>query len=391
MKPFAALSVSEPHALRYANARPLWGEIDLGAITHNLALLRRRAGRPVKIIAPVKANAYGHGMEAVSLHLQSLGVEALATANCMDAIAARRAGVKIPIVIYGSQLPDGHDVLLDHALTPTVYGRESLAALAALSERGPKPIAVHVKVDSGLGRIGIRLDEAQAFVREVLRHRNLHLEGIYTHIPFSNAAGAEWSKRRLAAFSALVRDIEAEHAIRILYAQGGASSVLANAFSDALNTISPGHLTFGLSPIENVRAETLGFRKALRGLKARLIHIGTRKPGDDLYGSGPQGAPAGATTGVILFGMDNGNRPAAPGQKAYMLCRGRFCPVLAVSAEYSVIDLSDIRDPKLGEIVTVIGEDNGASIAVEDVALSQGAPSAAYWQVALRNVPFTAV
>ncbi len=378
-------------SLPYASARPLWGELDLGAITHNLALLRQKAGRPVKIIAPVKANAYGHGMEAVSLHLQSLGVEALATANCLDAIAARRAGVKIPIVIYGSQLPEGHGVLLDHALTPTVYGHESLAALTALSETSPKPIAVHVKVDCGLGRIGIRLDEAQAFVREVLAHRKLHLEGIYTHIPFSNDVGAAWSKRRLAAFSTLVRDIEAEHGVRIPYAQGGASSVLANAFSDALNTISPGHLTFGLSPIDGLRAETLGFRKALRSLKARLIHIGSRRVGDDLYGSGPDGAPADVTTGVILFGMDNGNRPAAPGRKAFMLCRGQLCPVLAVSAEYTVIDLSGVSDPKLGETVTMIGEDSGASIAVEDVALAQGAPSAAYWQVALRNVPFAAV
>lgn len=383
MKPLPATS-AQPVAtsLPHANARPLWGEIDLGAITHNVALLRARAGRPVKIIAPVKANAYGHGVEAVSLHLQALGVEGLATANFEDAIAARRAGVTIPILMYGSQLPSGHGLLLRHKLTPSVYSRPSLEALAALSETAAAPIAVHVKVDAGLGRLGVRLEDAAAFVREVLAHRRLYLEGIYTHIPFSGGAGGEWSRRRLAAFSALVRAIETEHGIRIDYAQGSASSVLASAFDDPLNTISPGHLIFGLSPIDGLRAETLGFRKALRGLHARLIHIGHRKAGDDVLGLASE-----ATTGVILFGMDNGYRPAAPGQKAHMLCRGHLCPVLAVSAEYTVIGLSQVADPELGDVVTVIGEDGGASIAVEAVAEYAGAPSAAYWQVGLRNVP----
>ena len=83
----------EPCIVSHRDARPVWGEIDLGAIAHNVNLLRQKAGRPVKILAPVKANAYGHGMAAVSLHLQGLGVEGLATANFDDAVAARNAGV----------------------------------------------------------------------------------------------------------------------------------------------------------------------------------------------------------------------------------------------------------------------------------------------------------
>lgn len=371
-----------------SDARPLWGEIDLGAITHNVALLREKAGRPVKILAPVKANAYGHGVEAVSLHLQSLGVEGLATANFADAVAARRAGVTIPILMYGSQLPSGHQLLLDNRLTPSVYSREGLQALAAIAVQRSGPVAVHVKVDAGLGRIGVRLDEAADFVRQVLAVPKLFLEGIYTHIPFSDGAGAAWSERRMKAFGELVRGIEAEHGIRIPYAQGAASSVLSKSFDDPLNTIAPGHLTFGLSPINGLRSETLGFHKALRALKAKLIHIGKRKAGDDLIGTGPGGLAADGTVGVILFGMDNGYRPAAPGQTAHVLCHGQRCAVLAVSAEYTVIDLAGVAQARLGDAVTVIGEDGGREIAVEDVATYEGAPSAAYWQVGLRNVPF---
>ena len=105
----------------HAAARPLWAEVDLDAITHNLALVRERAGRPVRILAPVKANAYGHGVAPVALHLQALGVDGLATANLDDAIAARRAGVTVPILLYGAALPAGLGLLLEHGLTPSVW------------------------------------------------------------------------------------------------------------------------------------------------------------------------------------------------------------------------------------------------------------------------------
>lgn len=377
--------------MSHRDARPIWGEIDLAAITHNVGLLRECARRPVKILAPVKANAYGHGMAAVSLHLQNLGVEGLATANFDDAVAARRAGVTIPILLYGAQLPSGHADVLDHGLTPSVYDHESLRVLAELGSARTKPVPVHIKVDAGLGRLGVRLDEAAAFAREVLQQPGLFLEGIYTHIPFSDDQTGAWSQRRLAAFTALVREVQVSHGIAIPYAQGAASSVMSQDFPDELNTIAPGHLVFGLSPISGLRAERLGFRKALRALKANLIHIGHRRRGDDLIGSPPGGLTSDATTGVVLFGMDNGFRPAAPGQTAMMLCHGKRCPVLSVSAEYAVIDVSHLEHPRVGDEVTIIGTDGPDAIAVEDVALWQGAPSAAYWQVALRNVPFVAV
>jgi alanine racemase len=372
----------------YADARPVWGEIDLGAIEHNLERLRERAGRPVKVLAAVKANAYGHGVAPIGVHLESLGVDGLATANLDDAVAMRAAGVEIPILMYGSQLPEGFGVLLEHDLTPTVYSSAGVQALAAAADGAAPRVNVHVKVDCGLGRLGVRPEDAPALVRELLSFPQLRLEGIYTHIPFDEAAGAEWSQRALGVFSRLVQDVEAEHGIRIDYTQAAASSVMTEGFESTLNTIAPGHLMYGLSPIAGGRAETLGFRKALRGLRAQLIHVGRREVGDDLLGAGPGGVSEARTTGVILLGMDNGYRSARGDEPASMLVRGRPCPVLAVSAEYTVIDVTEVPDVAVGDVVTVVGEDGGETIAVEDVARQLGAPSAAYWMVGLRNVPF---
>jgi alanine racemase len=371
----------------YADARPTWAEIDLAAISHNIALIRERAGRPVKLLVPVKANAYGHGAAIVGRHLQTLGVDGLATANVDDAVAIREAGATLPILLYGAQLPSGNRYLLDHDLTPTVYSVESLRSISALAAGSGRVVNVHIKVDAGMGRLGVRLDHAAAFARVVLAEPNIRLEGMYTHIPFSDDSGEAWSRRRLQAFTDVVRAVEAEHRIVIDFVQAAASSVFAQGLADSLNTVSPGHVTFGLHPMTGARAEDAGYRKALTALRAAVIHIGQRRKGDDLPGAGPGGLTADATIGVILLGMDNGYREGSSGS-AYMLCKGRRCAVLSVSAEYTVVDLSDVPHASVGDLVTVIGRDGDEEIAVETVAHQLGAPSAAYWMVGLKSIPY---
>ncbi len=382
------MSVTVDDRSGYADARPTWAEIDLGAITHNIALIRERAGRPVKLLVPVKANAYGHGAAVVGRHLEAIGVDGLATANVDDAVAIRRAGATLPILLYGAQLPSGNRYLLQHDLTPTVYSIESLRSIGALAMDSGRIVNVHIKVDAGMGRLGVRLDEAAAFARQVMATPSVRLEGIYTHIPFSDDVGEAWSRRRLLAFTDVVRAVEREHGIAIDFVQAAASSVFAQGLPDSLNTVAPGHVTFGLHPIAGMRAEDFGYRKALTALRSMVIQVGHRRRGDDLPGTGPGGLEADATVGVILFGMDNGYREVSAGAGAYMLCRGRRCDVLSVSAEYTVVDLSSVPGAAVGDAVTIVGRDGGEEIAVETVAGQLGAPSAAYWMVGLKSVPY---
>jgi alanine racemase len=196
------MSVSEivTDEREHADARPIWAEVDLGAITHNVALIRERAGRPVKLLVPVKANAYGHGAAAVGKHLESIGVDGVATANVDDAMAIRRAGTSMRILLYGAQLPSGNGYLLEHDLSPSVYSADGLQSVSGLAAAAGRTVNVHIKVDAGMGRLGVRLEDAASFARQVIRAPHLRLEGIYTHIPFSDEAGEAWSRRRLSAF-----------------------------------------------------------------------------------------------------------------------------------------------------------------------------------------------
>lgn len=365
------------------DARPVLAEIDLTAVTENLTRVRELTGSGRKIIPAVKADAYGHGVVPVSRHLQALGVDGIATANVDDAVSARAAGISLPILIYGAQLPSGNEALLDHGLTPTIYDRAGLDSVDALGRARGHPVAVHVKVDAGLGRLGVRLNEAAGFLAEALSRDGVALEGVYTHIPFSSTDGADWSACRLAAFADMLGSVEDMHGIDIPIKQASASSLLSARVPDRLNTVAPGHLIFGLSPLSDVPPAEIGVRPALVSLRAKLIHVADRHTGDDLAG----GSAAAGRTGVILFGMDNGFRPAPAGKTAHVLCRGVRCPVTSVSAEYACIDLSALPDAVVGDDVTIIGNDGDTGQTVEDLAADLGAPSAAYWLVGLKRIP----
>ncbi len=359
-------------------ARPVWAEIELGAITHNIARIRERVDRPVRLIVPVKANAYGHGAVAVGRHLEQIGVDAIATANIDEAIQLRAAGVRLPILMYASQLPAATSYLLAHRLTPTISDRAGLDAAAAAA--GDEPVAVHVEVDAGFGRLGVRFDEAAAFVAAVVAERGVCLEGIYTHLPFSDGGGAAWARRRINAFGELVRQIEAIHGMRIRYAQASASAAVVNSIPDDLNTIAPGHLTYGISPIHGVEAEDLGFRQALRAIRARVIHVGRREPGDDDLAAEPPGAVV--RTAVLLLGIDNGYELSAG---ASVLLRRVRCPVLSVTAEYTVVDTSSLPELVVGDVATIIGRDGADTIRLHEVAALAGR-SAGYWMMGFRRV-----
>ncbi|MCU1397892.1 MAG: alr [Acidimicrobiales bacterium] len=359
-------------------ARPVWAEIELGAITHNIERIRERAGRPVRLIVPVKANAYGHGAVAVARHLEHIGVDAVATANVDEAIALRTAGVRLPILMYASQLPGATSRLRAYGLTPTIADRAGLEAAAAAA--GDDPVAVHVEVDAGFGRLGVRFDEAAAFVAAVVAERRVFLEGIYTHVPFSDETGAVWAGRRISAFGELVRQIELTHGIRIRYAQASASSAVIDSIPDDLNTIAPGHLTYGISPIHGVQAHDYGFQQALRAIRAQVIHVGRREPGDDL---GPGSADEVTRTAVLLLGIDNGYGFSVG---ASVLLHGARCPVLSVTAEYTVVDTSSVPEVTAGQVATIVGRDGADSIRLIDVAASAG-HSAGYWMMGFRRVP----
>ena len=350
--------------------RPNRAEFDLAALRHNLRELRRRAGPEAKFIAALKANAYGHGAAAVARALADDGdTFALATGSFEDALAIRETGVELPILMFGGALPEAARTLLAHDLIPTVYdlaGARAVAAAAAETAAGGSA-AVYVKVDAGLGRLGVPLPDALDFLRTLRDLPGLRVEGVYTHLSFFDEAEREWARGRLRAFDEFLRDLDAA-GIDVPVSQALASSCLVAGLTSRANAVCPGHLLYGVPSVAPSVADASAFRPVLRAIRSRLIHAGPPKAG--MRGAAERDTPR--RIGVIPLGLADGYRAPLSGRPACALVDGTRVPIRGVSLEHVTLDLSERPAARVGDEVVLLGESGSESITLADLAEWQG-------------------
>jgi alanine racemase len=330
-------------------ARPLWAEFDPGALAHNLNIVRRMAGKR-RLIASVKANAYGHGAVEFARLLEAEGIDTLWTGSIVEAIAMREAGIKARILLFGGYTPAEIPALLARGFVPTIYDR---AGADAVSRAAAAPTPIYVKVDSGLGRLGIPLPDAEGVIREIAAMPNIKIEGLYSHLPFGDAAGRDWALAHYRGFAALLERLAAQ-GIRPPVTQVWASSGLQAAMPDVCNAVCVGHLLYGLTTVDDAVAPPAGLRRALTAIKTRLIHVAHHAAGEDLAIKGYGGRNA-RVSGVVPLGLGDGMRSPIDGHRLTFQLRGQPVPVLGVSLEHVTLDLSDIGTAEVGDEVTVVG------------------------------------
>jgi alanine racemase len=315
------------------------------------------------VIASVKANAYGHGIVAVASELVDAGADALATASFADAVVMREVGIHLPVLLFGGVLPEAAPHLLRNDLTATVY---DLRSARALSDAADRRCGVYVKVDSGLGRLGVPIGDALDFIRTVNSLPRMKVDGVYTHLPFLDNDGLEWARARLQEFDGLLKRLEQEN-VRVAVTQARSSPGILLGLSDACSAVAPGHLLYGL---RHPAAGLIGrwpFEPVLHAIRTSLIHITAHRKEASIGVGGSYRLSAGARTGVVPFGRFHGNRPAREGQ-AVMLVGGRRVPVIGISLEHATLDLSEARDAGVGDEVVVLGSDGTEAITLEEIA-----------------------
>jgi alanine racemase len=343
--------------------RPLWAELDFDALAHNLAIARGLAGQR-RLIASVKANAYGHGAVPVGRELARLGVETLWTGSIDEARAMRAAGIGARLLLFGGYLPVDIPELLQHGLTPTIYDH---AGAEAVSAAASGPTAIYVKVDSGLGRLGVPLPEAEDLIRAIAALPKLVIEGIYTHLPFGSTAGRDWARARYDAFAALLARLAAR-GLKPAVTQVWASSGLLAEMPDVCNAVCVGHLLYGLSTVAADVAAASELQPVLTAIKTRLIHVAHHAAGADIAIGAHHGMKNARVIGVVPLGLGDGMRRAAPGQAMSLLVHGRRAPVIGVSLEHTTLDLTGIDSPQVGDEAIVVGASDGLANSVKDLA-----------------------
>lgn len=336
-----------------------WVEVDHGAIRDNLRVVRRLAPG-AEIIAVVKANAYGHGDVAVALTLLGEGVGRLAVATVDEGIALRRAGIGVPILVLWGVGPAEVEAVADADLEPIVYDERGIEALAA----APRPIGVHLKVDTGLGRQGVAPGAAVDLAARIARSRRLHLAGTMSHlaVPGEDDAYTEQQLMRLAQLVDTMRSTGLDSGLVHVSATGG---ILAGGVSFA-GGIRPGIALYGLLPGWAADRD-VGLRPAL-SLRALPLRIFDLSAGEGIgYGLRFRAREA---TRIATLGLGYGDGwPRSHANNGFALVRGQRVPIVgAVSMDGLTVDVGGVPGVTYSDEFTLIGEQGGARITAEEVA-----------------------
>ncbi len=346
-----------------------WAEIDLGAIGSNLDLIRRSLPARTRILVVLKADAYGHGAVPVARAALAHGAHMLGVGDSSEALELRGAGIEAPILILGAIVDGEMEQVIAHRITPCVHSAKRVHTLAAMAEALDRGVSVHLKVDTGMGRLGVMPSAVMDVAREILASPRLHLEGICTHLAQADRQDDPFTLEQIRIFHEVAAEVEAlTGPIPLKHA---ASSAAVFHYPKAhLDMVRPGLAVYGLQPAgKGPGAPAL--RPAL-SLKTQVVYL------KDM----PQGAPVGyarthvtnrpTRIAILPIGYNDGYAFLFSNQ-AQVLVRGRRVPVVGrVSMDYTTVDVTDVPGVEVGEEVVLIGRQGREQIPVEELARIKG-------------------
>lgn len=344
--------------------RPTWVEVDLDAITHNVKLLSRLAPEAA-FMAVVKADGYGHGANATARAALEAGAGWLGVATVEEGVELRRAGITAPTLIFGYVPPEQTGLLLLHKLRAALF---SLDLAEALDQRGRelmRKAIVHLKVDTGMGRVGIQPADVAAFIRRLQTFPHIELEGVFTHLATADEPGHDYAERQLQAFESVLAELRQE-GIQPPIVHAVNSAGLMRLPQGHYNLVRAGIAMYGLPPDPDV--EWPAELKPALTWRTRVGHIKTVEPGTPIsYGCVYRASereriatlPVGYADGYSRFLTNRGE----------VLIQGRRCPIVGrVCMDQTMVRVPDGANVRAGDDVVLIGEQQGERITASDLA-----------------------
>ena len=353
--------------------------VDLNALRHNFAAIQEylasEPGRtPPGIIAVVKANAYGHGADRVALALEQAGATMLACADIEEGIVLRRAGVRVPVLVFGALSVSDLAGLFEYSLTPTISTPGAARAVHAAAVKRRSTIGYHLKIDTGMNRLGFRHDNLHRTLPEMQASDHLRLEGVFTHFATADVPESpvfNQQRERFEAACRLVPRPEGGSRRKILIHASNSAALLRDSrvWYDA---VRPGLLLYGIVPPP--LASTIPLQPVM-SLTSRVVAVKGLRPGEGVgYGLRFQ-TDAPRTIAVIPAGYADGLDTRLCG-RGHVLIRGRRVPIVgAVSMDMITVDVSDLGDVQPGDEVVLLGrqgEESWQQIDAREVAAAIG-------------------
>jgi len=342
-------------------------EISLGQIASNYGELRAAVGSNIEVLAVVKANAYGHGAAEVSRRLVSEGANWLAVASPDEGKELRDAGIRSPriLVMSGFPLCDPSE-LIEYSLTPVVHSLEDLGLLSG------KRIAYHLKIDSGMGRLGTRAG-AQEILRAVRETTHAEMEGLLTHLASASDYTSSQTENQLANFETLRQELRAA-GLSPRYTHISSSFPVAYARREAWgNLVRAGLALYGYcSPVQGSAPHPIANVNPALTWKARILAIKDVPTGTPIGYSARYRTPTPARIAIVAAGYADGV-PHQLSNKGSFIAGGKIAPIRgAVSMDVTTIEITDCPPLAPGDPVTLIGTDGDATLTAEDMAQTAG-------------------
>jgi alanine racemase len=344
--------------------RPARLEVDLGAIAHNLRTVKALVGPAVRTIAVVKADGYGHGALPVARRCVEAGADMLAVALVEEGAALRRQGVLAPILVMGTTVARQAPEAVQWGLTCAVMSREQAEALSVAAHEAGTLATVHLKVDTGMSRAGVRADALPEVLPRLAALPNLRWEGIMSHL--ADATGnPEFTTHQTRTFREAVSEAE-RHLGPLPYQHLAASAALCCLPEARCTAVRPGNMLYGA--LEDVPE---GVRPDLRPAMSLVAEIASLKPvraGEAVSYGGTWRAPADTHVALVPVGYADGY-PRALSNRAEVLVNGRRCPVVGrVCMDSLLIDVGPKPECAVGDEVVLLGQRGGERITVEELA-----------------------
>ncbi len=342
-------------------------QINLKAIEHNIAKIRKIVGKDRKILAAVKANAYGHGDVQAAKTAVNSGVDYLGVANIEEAVCLRRVGINIPILILGCSFEYEIGDILSYNITPTIADIDFAKELNRKAAEFPNKAAVHIKVDTGMGRIGLHFEHAVNFVKELAKLENLFLEGIFTHFPSSDEADNSFSLLQIKRFKDILDGLETSGiSIPTKHMANSAAILSRNIHDSFFDMVRPGLMLYGAYPSPYV-SKNIKLEPALT-LKTRVVFIKDVKQGSTISYGRTYITKSKARLAAIPIGYGDGYSRLLS-NKGEVLIKGKRAPIVGrICMDQLIIDVSKIYEVCVGDEVVLIGIQKQERISVEEIA-----------------------
>lgn len=337
-------------------------EVDLSALERNYRLIRKALAPSTQIVAVVKADAYGHGAVPVARRLRELGAAMLGVANVAEGVELREGGVKIPILLLGGFQPGEEREVLAYDLSPMLYRWDGMESLASEASRDGKRVKVHLKVDTGMGRLGVPWKEAPQFMERLRQLPSLVVEGVASHLATADE-DPEYAREQLQRLLWVVREVSKGQSKPLLHiANSAAVFTLPEAH---LDLVRPGIALYGAHPSASFKALHPLPLEPIMTWKSKIADLKEHPPSSSISYGRTFVTSVPSRIAAVPVGYADGY-PRCLSNKAQVLVRGRRAPVVGrVTMDWIMVDVTSIPDAEVGDEVILLGGGEGGISAEE--------------------------